>query len=107
MFCVIILYRTGNPTRGAFERAIAACEQAKYAIAYSSGMAATSAIITTLSAGDNVICIDDVYGGTQRYFRRVVNPNSAISFTFLDLTNPEVLNTAITPSTKLIWIGKS
>jgi len=96
--------RTGNPTRGAFERAIAACEQAKHAIAYSSGMAATSAIINTLNAGDNVICIDDVYGGTQRYFRRVVNPNTAITFTFLDLTNPDVLNDAITPTTKLVWI---
>mmetsp|Transcript_38965 Transcript_38965/g.58540 ORF Transcript_38965/g.58540 Transcript_38965/m.58540 type:complete len:460 (-) Transcript_38965:533-1912(-) len=76
--------RTGNPTRGAFERAVAAAEKAKYCIAFSSGSAATSAIIHLLSPGDNVICVDDVYGGTQRYFRKIVNPCMDITFDFVD-----------------------
>merc|ERR1719413_102822 len=59
--------RTGNPTRGAFERAIAASEYAKYCVAFASGSAATSAVIHLLNHNDNVLCIDDVYGGTQRY----------------------------------------
>jgi len=57
--------RTGNPTRGAFERAIAAAEHAQHGIAFASGLAATTAIIQTLSRDDHVLCIDDVYGGTQ------------------------------------------
>ena len=76
--------RTGNPTRGAFERAIAAVENGAYGIAFSSGLASTAAIIQTLSTGDHVICIDDVYGGTQRLFRRIVAPGSNISFSFMD-----------------------
>ncbi|RLN93894.1 hypothetical protein BBJ28_00014976 [Nothophytophthora sp. Chile5] len=62
--------RTGNPTRGALERALAACEQGRFAVAYSSGMAATTAVTHLLKQGDHVLCIDDVYGGTQRYFRQ-------------------------------------
>ncbi|KAF4315516.1 hypothetical protein BBO99_00009327 [Phytophthora kernoviae] len=62
--------RTGNPTRGALERALAACEKGRFAVAYSSGMAATTAVTHLLKGGDHVLCIDDVYGGTQRYFRQ-------------------------------------
>eukprot|EP00565_Helicotheca_tamesis_P008427 CAMPEP_0185723928 /NCGR_PEP_ID=MMETSP1171-20130828/593_1 /TAXON_ID=374046 /ORGANISM="Helicotheca tamensis, Strain CCMP826" /LENGTH=467 /DNA_ID=CAMNT_0028391699 /DNA_START=137 /DNA_END=1540 /DNA_ORIENTATION=+ len=76
--------RTGNPTRGAFERAVAAAEHAKYCVAFSSGSAATSAILHVLKPADNVICVDDVYGGTQRYFRRIVNPSMGITFDFVD-----------------------
>ena len=58
--------------RGAFERAIASVENAKYGVAFASGLAATAAIMATLNSGDHIICIDDVYGGTQRYFRKVL-----------------------------------
>lgn len=58
--------RTGNPTRGVFERAVAAAEKTKYCVAFSSGSAATSAVIHLLSPGEKVLSIDDVYGGTQR-----------------------------------------
>mmetsp|Transcript_32682 Transcript_32682/g.68734 ORF Transcript_32682/g.68734 Transcript_32682/m.68734 type:complete len:198 (+) Transcript_32682:117-710(+) len=76
--------RTGNPTRGIFERAVAAAEKAKYCVAFSSGSAATSAVVHLLSPGENILSIDDVYGGTQRYFRRIVQPRKqfidAVSF---------------------------
>ncbi|KAG6948535.1 hypothetical protein JG687_00015416 [Phytophthora cactorum] len=65
--------RTGNPTRGALERALAACEKGRFAVCFSSGMAATTAVTHLLKHGDHVLCIDDVYGGTQRYFRQT-NP---------------------------------
>jgi cystathionine beta-lyase/cystathionine gamma-synthase len=58
--------RTGNPTRGAFERQIAAVENGRFGLAFASGMAATSAVIHLIKTGDHVVCIDDVYGGTQR-----------------------------------------
>lgn len=96
--------RTGNPTRGAFERALAAVEHAKYGLAFASGLAATTAIIQTLNSGDHVICIDDVYGGTQRLFRRIVNPGSSLTFSFIDMSKPEEIIAAIQPNTKLVWI---
>lgn len=92
--------RTGNPTRGAFERAIADAEDAKYAVAFSSGSAATSAVIHLLKHGDHMLCVDDVYGGTQRYFRRIVNPGMGIEIDFVD-TSKEIPFKA---KTKLLWI---
>jgi len=96
--------RTGNPTRGAFERALAAAEHAKYAVCYSSGMAATTAIIHLLKSGDHVISIDDVYGGTQRYFRKTVSPTYNITFDFVDFNDTQLLESKITPKTKLLWL---
>jgi cystathionine gamma-lyase len=94
--------RTGNPTRGAFERAMAAAEHAKYCVAFASGMAATSAVTHLLSHGDRVLCVDDVYGGTQRYFRRIASPQMGIRFDFLDFEH--MPNTPIPPDTKLLWL---
>jgi len=103
--------RTGNPTRGAFERAMAAAENAKYCIAFASGSAATSAVIHLLSPGDTVFCVDDVYGGTQRYFRRIAIPRMGIHFEFLDFDSVDTLNVAIQSSSssstggvKLLWL---
>lgn len=95
--------RTGNPTRGAFERAVAAAEGAAYCVAYASGSAATSAVIHCLKQGDHVLCVDDVYGGTQRYFRRIVSPAMGISIDFVDMTDPETLPVQAA-KTKLIWL---
>jgi cystathionine gamma-lyase len=58
--------RTGNPTRGVLERAMAQAEHAAYCVAFSSGSAATSAVVHLLDHGDHILCVDDVYGGTQR-----------------------------------------
>lgn len=96
--------RTGNPTRGAFERALAACENGKFAVCYSSGMAATTSVIHLLKSGDHVICIDDVYGGTQRYFNKTVTPTYNITFSFTDMADLTHLATLVTPNTKMIWL---
>lgn len=96
--------RTGNPTRAAFEQAVASAESGKYAVAFSSGSAATSAVVHLLPAGSHVISIDDVYGGTQRYFKRLVEKNSTIQFSFVDLGTDGELEKNIRPNTKLIWM---
>ena len=96
--------RTGNPTRGAFERALAAVEHANYGIAFASGLSATATLMHTLKTGDHVVCIDDVYGGTQRIFRQVVAPNSGVDFTFIDMAEPAAVVAALTPTTRMIWI---
>ena len=99
--------RTGNPTRGAFERAVAAAEHAKYGIAFSSGSAATSAIVHLLNHGDSILCVDDVYGGTQRYFRRIVQPSHGIQVEFKDLNlddGQNNLESILNSTTKMIWL---
>lgn len=96
--------RTGNPTRAAFEQAVASAESGKYAVAFASGMAATTALIHLLESGDHVVCIDDVYGGTQRYFRRTVQPTYGINFTFIDMSDPAAVEAAFTDKTKMLWV---
>jgi len=96
--------RTGNPTRQAFEACVAACEHANYGLAFSSGSAATVTITNLMKTGDHVICIDDVYGGTNRYFNKVANPQMKIEFSFVDLTIPGALQAAFTDHTKMIWL---
>ena len=96
--------RTGNPTRGAFERALAAVERGKHGLAFASGLSATATLLHTLKTGDHVVCIDDVYGGTQRLFRQIVGPGAGIDFTFIDMSSPATVVAALTPATKFIWI---
>jgi len=97
--------RTGNPTRGAFERAVAAAEKAKHCVAFSSGSAATSAVVQLLNPGERILCVDDVYGGTQRYFRRIVTPKMGIEIDFVNFQNKyEVQSHIVTGKTKLIWL---
>ncbi len=98
--------RTNNPTRAAYERALAAAEGGKHGLAFASGMAATVTCTHMLSSGDHVVCIDDVYGGTQRYFRRIVVPTYGITFSFVDFTIPGALEAAVkaNPKTKLVWL---
>ena len=98
--------RTNNPTRAAYERALAAAEGGKHGLAFASGMAATVTCTHLLKSGDHVVCIDDVYGGTQRYFRRIVVPTYGITFSFIDFTIPGALEEAVksNPKTKLVWL---
>jgi len=70
---------------------MAAAENAKHCVAFSSGSAATSAVVHLLKHGDSILCIDDVYGGTQRYFRRIVNPAMNIKVEFLDFDDINVI----------------
>jgi len=83
------------------ERAIASAESAKYCVAFASGSAATSAVIHLLKHGDSVLCVDDVYGGTQRYFRKIVSLQMGIDFDFVDFHSDKVV---FKDTTKLVWI---
>jgi cystathionine gamma-lyase len=94
--------RGKNPTREALQDALAALENGKHCVAFSSGVAATDAVLKLLSPGDEVITGDDLYGGTYRLFTKIYE-KFGIKFHFIDLTNAENLNNYITSNTKLIW----
>lgn len=98
-----IYARSHNPTRTALEKALAELEGAKYGLATSSGLAAASTVINTLSAGDHVICGEDVYGGVYRLFEKVYR-RFGIEFTYVDARNLEALEAEVKENTKLVWI---
>jgi cystathionine beta-lyase len=95
--------RGANPTRTALQKSIAALENGKFALAFSSGMGATDTVIKLLNAGDEVIACNDLYGGTYRMFKRVYE-RLGITFHFTDLTRAENLTPYINNKTKLIWL---
>jgi cystathionine gamma-lyase len=97
--------RTLNPTRHTLEQKLAALEKARHGLAFSSGVAAmTTVLLALMKTGDHVIATDDLYGGTQRLFRKVFEVNFGIRFSFLDTAQPEAIQKAITENTKLIWV---
>lgn len=95
--------RGGNPTRTALENALAALEKAKFAVSFSSGLAAVGAIAQILKPGDHVLVCDDVYGGTGRLFRKLFAKYD-ILFEFIDMTHEGNIEKSIKSSTKLIWL---
>jgi cystathionine gamma-lyase len=95
--------RSQNPTREALEDNLASLEGGKYGLAFSSGVAATTALTLCLSAGDHVLAGDDMYGGTFRLFDKVMK-NLGLVFTYVDMTNADNVRRAIRPSTKLVWL---
>lgn len=95
--------RGTNPTRNVLQKSIAALENARHAICFSSGMGATDAVIKLLSPGDEVITSNDLYGGSYRMFRRVFE-KYGIKFHFLDLKNTESAVPYINAKTKLFWL---
>ncbi len=95
--------RTHNPTRDALEKNLAALENGKHGLAFSSGMAATDAIAKLLEPGDEVISTNDLYGGTYRIFTKVYQP-LGIKFRFVDMDNLEEISSAISSKTKMIWV---
>ena len=95
--------RAGNPTRTALENSLAALENAKHALAFSSGVAATDSVIRLLKPGDEVIAASDMYGGTYRLFSKVWE-TFGIKFIYTDTTQIENVSNAVTTNTKLIWI---
>src|SRR4249919_3189688 len=95
--------RSQNPTRKALEDALAILENAKYGLAFSSGVAATDAVIKLLSPGDEVIASNDLYGGTYRLFTKVFE-KFGIRFLYVDTTNISAISKAITGKTKLVWL---
>lgn len=95
--------RSQNPTRKALEDAFAIIENGKYGLAFGSGVAATDAVIKLLNTGDEVVCGNDMYGGTYRLFSKVFE-RLGIKFNYVDTTNVNNIKNAITDKTKLIWI---
>lgn len=95
--------RTINPTRVALEAQLASLENAKYGCAFASGMAATSAVLNLLSAGDHVVVTDDLYGGTYRLFSKVLS-RYGLEFTYVDMADLGAVKAAVKPNTKMFWV---
>jgi cystathionine beta-lyase/cystathionine gamma-synthase len=95
--------RAANPTRTALENALASIENGARALAFSSGLAATDCLLRMFKAGDEVIAMDDLYGGTYRMFTRVYK-DSGIKFHFVDMNNLEKFESLFNESTKLVWV---
>lgn len=95
--------RSQNPTRKALEEALAVIENGKFGLAFSSGVAATDAVIKLLHPGDEVIAASDMYGGTYRLFTKIFE-KYGIKFIYVDTTDTKNIQAAVTPRTKLIWI---
>ncbi|MGE5250340.1 MAG: PLP-dependent transferase, partial [Bacteroidota bacterium] len=95
--------RTQNPTRKALQDCLASLEGGTWGVAFSSGMAATDAVLRTLESGDHVAAGNDVYGGTFRLFDKVLR-RFGLEFTFADTTDPENLAEALTPRTRIVWL---
>lgn len=94
--------RTQNPTRNALERALAAAENGKHGLCFSSGSAATDAIIKLLEPGDEVIAANDMYGGTYRLFTKVFE-KYGIRFKFINMQKADSILQHITDKTKMVW----
>ncbi len=95
--------RTQNPTREALEACLAALEGGRFGLAFASGMAATNTVLNLLTAGDHVVCSDDVYGGTYRIFERVYR-GYGLGFSYVDTRDPQAIEAALRPETRLVWI---
>lgn len=95
--------RGENPTRQAVEKALADLEGGARAIAFSSGMAAISALMTLFRTGDHILCSDDLYGGTYRLFEKLLRPYG-LSFDYVDMGNPTAVRKKIRGKTKALFI---
>ncbi len=96
--------RSGNPTRAALEECVAALEGAEYGLAFASGLAATTAVMSLLSPGDHVVAGDDLYGGSYRLFDKVLKRGNKLDFTYVDTSDPAAVEKALRPETKLLWV---
>lgn len=95
--------RTNNPTRAALETCLASLEGGAAGLAFSSGMGAITTILLMCKAGDHIVACDDVYGGTFRLFRRVME-NFGLTFSFVDMTDARATAGALRPNTRMVWI---
>lgn len=95
--------RTGNPTRAALETCIAALEGGAHGLAFASGMAAEAAIMQLLKPGDHTVAVDDLYGGSYRLFRRVLEP-IGLSFSFVDGSDLTAVEKSLTDRTRIVWV---
>lgn len=95
--------RAANPTRTALESALASIENGFTGLAFASGLAAIDAVLKLLRPNDEVIAMDDLYGGTYRMFTRIFS-NYGIKFHFVDMNNLELFQSKINENTKLVWL---
>ena len=95
--------RAANPTRQVLETNLAAIEGGAHGVCYSSGMSAVDSCLKLLSAGDHVVCSDDVYGGTSRHFNKVLS-RYGLAFTYVDTSQPETVRQAVRPETRMLWV---
>lgn len=95
--------RTQNPTRTQLQNALAAAENGKYGICFSSGLAATDTLLKLFKPGDEIISTNDLYGGTYRLMRRIWEAYG-LKFRFIDMSDASSIDQYITPSTKMIWV---
>ncbi|MEO9209840.1 MAG: PLP-dependent aspartate aminotransferase family protein [Ginsengibacter sp.] len=95
--------RTGNPTRAALENLVATLENGSTGIAFGSGLAAIDAVVKLLSSGDEILAVDDIYGGAFRLFTHIYE-KFGIKVNYVDTTDIANVVEAITPNTKLIWV---
>lgn len=95
--------RTNNPTRATLEKMIAQLEGGEVGVAFGSGLAAIDAVVKLLKSGDEILAVDDIYGGAFRLFTHVYE-KFGITINYVDSTQAENVFNAITPATKLIWI---
>ena len=95
--------RAANPTRTALEESLASIENGARGLAFSSGLAATDCLLRMFKAGDEIIAMDDLYGGTYRLFTRLYK-DSGIKFQFVDMNDLEKFQSLINENTKLVWV---
>ena len=96
--------RSQNPTRFAYERAIANLESGHSACAFASGLAATSTLLELLDAGAHVIASDDLYGGTYRLLSNVRQRSQNFAISYVDMRDPAAIRAAVTDATRMIWV---
>lgn len=94
--------RTQNPTRDALQKNLAALENGKHGLCFSSGLGAIDAVVKLLNPGDEVISTNDLYGGTYRIFTKVFE-RYGIKFHFISMENPASIESYINKNTKMIW----
>ncbi len=95
--------RGGNPTREAFQTALASLEGGAHGVAFSSGMGAETTLLLTLRPGDHVLLSNDVYGGTYRLLARVLQ-DWGLAHDVVDMSDPEAVRAAVRPQTRIVWV---
>src|SRR6476661_731393 len=95
--------RSGNPTRTALETCLAALEEGERGLAFASGLAATTAVLSLLRQGDEVVAAADLYGGTYRLLERVFRPHGVVT-QYTDDLSPAGFGELMGPRTELVWI---
>ena len=96
--------RTHNPTRFALEDCVADLENGKKGFAFASGLACMGTLLELLDSGDHVIAIDDLYGGSYRLFEKVRKRTAGLECSFIDLSDPTLLESEIRENTRMIWV---